>query len=161
MRLLTISAGAIIACLAAIWLIGLALPATRIGKVEGRINAPPATILEVIRAVEAQPDWRADVAAVTRTDTGWIETTTRGQDISFTPEMMTEEIIRLRFSSAAGFSGIWEAKLQAESAQTNISIAESVTIPSPMGRILSRLFFNPQAFATTYLAELTARSEGM
>jgi hypothetical protein len=161
MRILTISAGAIIACLAAIWLIGLALPATRVGKVEGRINVPPATVLEIIRAVEAQPDWRADVAAVTRTADGWIETTTRGQEIAFTPEIMTEEIIRLRFSSAAGFSGIWEAKLLADGAQTNISIAESVTTQSPIGRILSRLFFNPQAFATTYLAELTARSEGM
>lgn len=161
MRLLTIFVTVIIATMAAIWLIGLAMPATRVGKAEGVIPARPATILEIIRAAEAQPDWRADVAAVTRTDDGWIETTTRGQTIIFTPEIMSEQVIRLRFTSKAGFSGIWEAKLQADGAQTNISIEETVTTPSPLGRILSRLFFNPQAFATTYLAALKARSQGV
>jgi hypothetical protein len=160
MRFLTISAVVIIALIGAVWLIGMILPATRVGRIEGRINAPPAAILATIRAVEGQPQWRADVAGVARMGEGWSETTKRGQVISFTPEEMTEQRIRLRFAADAGFGGTWAADLRADGAGTIITIAETVTIPSPIGRIFSRLFFNPQDFATTYLAELTARVEG-
>jgi hypothetical protein len=160
MRFMTISAASFIALIGVIWLIGLTLPATRVGSIEGRIAVPPAAILEVIRAVEDQPQWRADVAKVIRTAEGWTETTTRGQVIAFTPDEMTEQRIRLRFASDAGFSGTWAADLRADGGETIISIEERVEIPSPFGRIFSRLFFNPQNFATTYLAELTARVEG-
>ncbi len=160
MRTLTISAVVIIALIGVIWLVGMLLPATRVGRIEGRIAAPPAAILATIRAVEDQPQWRADVAGVARMGEGWSETTKRGQVISFTPDEMTEQRIRLRFASQAGFSGVWQADLRAEGGGTIISIEERVTTPSAFGRIMSRLFFNPEHFATTYLAELTARVEG-
>lgn len=160
MRFLAISAVGMIALIGAVWLVGMMLPATRVGRIEGRIAAPPAAILATIRAVEDQPQWRADVARVARTGAGWFETTKRGQVITFTPEEMTEQRIRLRFASDAGFGGLWQADLRADGAGTIITIAETVTIPSPIGRIFSRIFFNPQEFATTYLAELTARVEG-
>ena len=160
MRFLTISAAVIIALIGVIWLIGMMLPATRMGRVEGRINAQPAAILATIRAVEDQPQWRADVAGVARTAEGWTETTMRGQVTSFTPEELTVQRIRLRFASQAGFGGTWEANLRAEEGKTIIAIEEKVTISSPLGRIFSRLFFDPQKFATTYLAELTSRVEG-
>jgi hypothetical protein len=160
MRFLTIFAAAIIALISVIWLIGMMLPTARVARIEGRVAAPPAAILATIRAVEDQPQWRADVARVARTPEGWTETTKRGQVIAFTPEEMTEQRIRLRFASQAGFSGVWQADLRAEGGGTIISIEERVTTPSAFGRIMSRLFFNPQHFATTYLAELTARVEG-
>lgn len=160
MRILTISAVVIISLIGVVWLVGMMLPATRVGRIEGRIAAPPAAILATIRAVEVQPQWRADVAGVARIGEGWSETTKRGQVITFTPDEMTEQRIRLRFSSDAGFSGTWAADMRADGAGTIITIEETVTIPSPLGRILSRLFFDPQKFATTYLAELTAKLEG-
>ena len=43
---------------------------------------------------------------------------------------------------------------------TQMKVLERAHIPSPLGRILARLFFNPQAFATKYLAALKARTEG-
>lgn len=161
MRFVLISFAVIIALIGVIWIIGLALPATRQGQAQGSIAAPPAAILAVIRAVEEQPSWRGDVASVTRTMTGWTETTARGQVIAFIPDVMTQDLIRLRFTSNAGFSGTWQAQLRAEGDKTHITLEERVTIPAPFGRILSRLFFNPEHFATTYLAELKTRVETM
>jgi hypothetical protein len=43
---------------------------------------------------------------------------------------------------------------------TQIAVLERAHIPSPLGRILARLLFNPEAFATKYLTALKARVEG-
>lgn len=47
---------------------------------------------------------------------------------------------------------------------TALHVSEVATTPSPIGRILSRLVFDPEAFAATYLDELAAevarRAEG-
>jgi hypothetical protein len=141
-----------------LFLTGWLLPATREGRAEAVIPAPPDRILAVIADVEAQPEWRDDVRSVLRDGADWTETTTRGERITFTPVVMTEGAIHLRFTSDAGYSGEWLAKLVPEDAGTRITVTERATVPSPFGRILSRLFFDPDAFATTYLSALAARS---
>jgi hypothetical protein len=40
-----------------------------------------------------------------------------------------------------------------------ITATEEVTVKSPLGRILSRLFFNPEEFAAIYLKELCSEAE--
>lgn len=144
-----------------VFLVGWLLPATREGRAEVVIAAPPAQIVAVIADVEAQAAWRAGIAAVERTGEGWTEVTARGERISFVAEEMGEARIRLRFASDAGYSGTWEAVLVPEGDGTRISVVERAEVPAPLGRILARLFFDPEAFATTYLAALKSRVEGM
>ncbi|PLL14383.1 hypothetical protein C0V75_02805 [Tabrizicola sp. TH137] len=144
-----------------VFLVGWLLPATREGRAEVVIAAPPAQIVAVIADVEAQAAWRAGIAAVERTGDGWTEVTARGERISFVAEEMGEARIRLRFASDAGYSGTWEAVLVPDGDGTRISVVERAEVPSPLGRILARLFFDPEAFATTYLAALKSRVEGM
>lgn len=144
---------------AALFLTGSLLPAAREGRAGITIAAPPGRVLALIEAVEQQPDWREGLARVTRTPQGWVETTARGEEITFTPEEMTEARIRLRFTSSAGYQGTWEATLTPVPEGTRIDVVERAEIASPLGRILARLFFNPEAFATTYLQALKARSE--
>ncbi|OYU16906.1 MAG: hypothetical protein CFE34_18515 [Rhodobacteraceae bacterium PARR1] len=139
--------------------IGWLLPATREGRAETVIAASPARVLAVIADVESQPDWRAGLASVTRTAVGWIETTGRAEAISFTPVVMSERLIHLRFASDAGYSGEWLADLTTVDGGTRIAVVERVTIPSPFGRLLARAFCDPEDFATTYLSALKARSE--
>jgi hypothetical protein len=140
-------------------LIGAMLPATREGRAEIRITAPPARILAVIRDYQAQPDWRDGIAKVLPKGAGWVEITTRGDEIAFTPETMRDQEILLHFTATSGFSGTWQAKMVVEGGETRITVVETVTTPAPLGRIISRLVFNPEDFATTYLAELKARAE--
>ena len=159
MRILILIVAALLVLAAAILLAGWFLPATREGRAETVIAAPPDRILAVIAAVEAQPEWRA-IGAVTLTPTGWEEVTPRGERIAFVAEEMTAARIRLRFTSDVGYSGTWEAVLEPVAGGTRIAVVERATVPSPFGRILSRLMFSPGAFATTYLGALKARVEG-
>ena len=142
------------------FLLGRALPAAREGRAEAVIAAPPARIVAVIADVEAQTAWRQGVSAVERIPEGWVEVTARDERIRFVSEEMGEARIRLRFASDAGYSGVWEAVLTPEGEGTRIAVVERAEIPSPIGRILARLFFDPEEFATTYLAALKARVEG-
>jgi hypothetical protein len=153
--------GAVLVLLAGlVVLAGWLLPATREGRAEVVIAAKPAQIVEVIADVEAQGAWREGISSVERSADGWVEVTARGERISFMTEEMGEARIRLRFASDAGYSGSWEAVLTPEAEGTRIAVVERAEIPSPLGRILARLFFDPEAFATTYLAALKARVEG-
>lgn len=140
-------------------LIGWLLPATREGRAETTIAAPPDQVLAVIADVEAQPEWR-DVGTVTRTQTGWFEVTARGERIDFVADEMSADRIRLRFTSDAGYSGEWQATLEPVAGGTRIAVLERATVPSPVGRIIARLMFDPAGFATTYLANLKTRVEG-
>jgi hypothetical protein len=158
MRILFLIVAALVLLVALVALIGWLLPATREGRAQGVIAAPPDQILAVIADVEAQPEWRA-VGTVTRTADGWEEVTARGERISFVAEEMTPARIRLRFSSDAGYTGAWEAWLDPVAGGTRISVVERATMPSPLGRILARVMFDPDAFATMYLAALKARVE--
>ena len=140
--------------------VGWALPATREGRAEVLIDAAPARIVAVIADVKAQAAWRQGISAVEQTAEGWVEVTARGERIAFVAEELGEARIRLRFASDAGYSGTWEAVLVREGTGTRIAVVERAEIPSPLGRILARLFFDPEVFATTYLAALKARVEG-
>jgi hypothetical protein len=143
-----------------VFLVGWLLPATREGRAEVVIDAPPGRIVAVIADVEAQVAWRDGIASVDRTAEGWVEVTARGERINFVAEEMSEARIRLRFESEAGYSGSWEAVLTPQAQGTQIAVLERAHIPSPLGRILARLLFNPEAFATKYLTALKARVEG-
>ncbi|MCU0829334.1 MAG: hypothetical protein MUE52_18595 [Tabrizicola sp.] len=157
MRILTLSLALSLGLAALVLLIGWLLPATREGRAETVIAAPPDRILAVIADVKAQPDWRA-VGQVIRTADGWQEVTPR-ETITFVTDEMTEARIRLRFASSAGYAGAWEAVLEPVAGGTRIAVVERATVPSPLARILSRLMFDPGEFATTYLADLKARVE--
>jgi hypothetical protein len=158
MRILIFILATLALLVAIVLLIGWLLPATREGRAETTIDAAPDLVLAVIADVEAQPEWR-DVGAVTRTETGWFEVTARGKRIDFVTEEMTSERIRLHFTSDAGYSGEWQAVLQPVAGGTRISVVERAEVPSPLGRIVARLIFDPTEFATAYLASLKARVE--
>lgn len=161
MRFLIWSLVAFVVLGVVVLVVGWLLPAAREGRAEVVIDAPPAAVVAVIADVEAQGEWRDGIAAVERTAEGWVEVTARGERISFVAEEMGEARVRLRFTSDAGYSGTWEAVLVPEGAETRVSVVERAEVPSPIGRILARLFFDPEEFATTYLAALKARVEGM
>ena len=101
MRFLVWTGVALLVLAGLVVLVGWLLPATREGRAETVIAAPPARIVAVIADVAAQPGWRDGIAAVERTGDGWVEVTARGERISFVTEEMGETRIRLRFASDA------------------------------------------------------------
>lgn len=159
MRFLILSLSVLLSLAALTFLVGWVLPATRQGSAEAVIAAPPDRILAVISDVVSQPEWR-EVGTVTRTAEGWEEVTLRGERIAFVAEEMNERRIRLRFTSDAGHFGQWEAMLEPAEGGTRIKVVERATVKSPIGRIVSRLMFDPKAFSAMYLAALKTRVEG-
>lgn len=154
---------ALVLMIGAVLAIGSALPATRAVTTTRTLPAPPALVHATILDVSAQPDWRSNVRAVEvdTTGTSWTEVTGSGERIRFQLASQAPDRITLTFESPHGYTGRWEARLSAAEAPTpagatTITVQEQATTPSPIGRIISRLLFDQQAFATIYLDELAA-----
>ncbi len=158
-RIVAFGIGAFLILGGGVILFGWLLPPAREGRAETVIAAPPERVLAVIAAVEAQTAWRRGIERVTRTKEGWEEVTERGETIRFVAEEMNVERVKLRFVSDNGYTGSWVAQLSAEGDGTRIRVTERSQIRSPIGRIIARLFFDPESFATNYLAALKAQSE--
>lgn len=167
MKLAAVIALLLLLVLAAVVVAGYTLPATREGAAARTFTAPPELVRGTILDIDSQPAWRARVVAIERvSDDDWTEITADGERIAFRLRDNTDARIALEFSSSRGYTGRWDAETASSpSGGTTLSVREQATTPSPMGRILSRLFFDPQAFAATYLDELSAeverRSNGM
>jgi hypothetical protein len=138
---------------------GFALPATRTGTAEAWIDIPPDRLSDLILDVEGQTRWRRDLQAVSAERDGWTERTTSGETVRFWTMERTPERIVIGFKSDCGYSGTWTGLLRPDGNGTILTATESATTPSPVGRILSRLFFDPCAHAEAYLAALATEAK--
>ncbi len=148
-------------CVVVLGLVGvaLALPEVRRGQAETLISAGPDRVMATIKDVAAQPQWRKSVATIALTADGWTETTTSGETIAFRWRREAPDYLELAFTSASGYSGTWQAQLRPEGGATRVAVVEEARLPNPFTRVLAYLFFDPQAFARTYLGDLRARVE--
>ncbi len=96
------------------------------------------------------------IASVEVTGDTWIERTDRGETIAFRTVQRQPDRIELTFESSRGYHGSWAGELTAQDGGTLLRVTETAVTPSPLGRILSRLFFDPEAYARTYLDALEA-----
>jgi hypothetical protein len=113
--------------------------------------------------VESQARWRKGLATVQRSNesSGWIERTQQGEEITFSLIDANEKSVSISFVSDRGYSGNWSADFpQQSSTRTMVTAKEEVTVESPIGRVISRLVFNPEEFASTYLDELCSETRG-
>jgi hypothetical protein len=156
MRILLFSVAGVVLIGIAVMILGALLPATREGTASATIEAPAALVRSTVLDVESQPAWRARVKAVERqSDTAWTEIAADGERISFRLTDAGGETLALEFESNRGYVGRWEARLETlASGATRIAVREQATVASPVGRLLSRLFFSPGAFAAAYLEDL-------
>jgi hypothetical protein len=137
-------------------LAGFLLPATRTGKVDRVLEVAPAQLTAIILDRASQPKWRPGIAKVEiKSATDWTETTQQGEVIGFEWTKQEGNLLKMRFESSYGYQGQWEGSLvPTTSGGTHLFVTEQATTPSPLGRILSRLFFNPEAFTNAYLDAL-------
>jgi hypothetical protein len=135
------------------------IPETREGRASIELQALPEKIVDVLRDVQGQPSWRRDIKEIKLLENGWIEINSRGEEIRFRWISLTRERGELNFSSQAGYSGTWVAILSPTASGTRMEVVECVTISNPMFRLIARLFFDPAAFAQSYLNHLKARVE--
>lgn len=158
MKILLFAVAGVVLIGIAVMIVGALLPGTRDGTASATIEAPAALVRSTILDVESQPVWRARVKAVERqSDTAWTEIAADGERIAFRLADAGGETLALEFESDRGYVGRWEARLETlPSGATRLAVREQATVASPVGRILSRLFFSPGAFAAAYLEELAS-----
>ncbi len=144
MRILTYGIGLIAAAALAVVVIGFLLPATRQGASERLLAAPPAQVAETLLDVASQPGWRSGIVSVEPTADGWTERTDQGEAIAFRLVRNQPDLIELSFESSRGYHGTWQGVLAPQEGGTLLQITETAVTPSPIGRILSRLFFDPR-----------------
>jgi hypothetical protein len=156
MRLVVWIFGSLACLVCLIVLAGFLLPATRTGKVDRVLEVAPAQLTAIILDRASQPKWRPGIVKVEiKSATGWTETTQQGEVIGFEWTEQAGNLLKMRFESSYGYQGQWEGRLvPTKSGGTHLFVTEQATTPSPLGRILSRLFFNPEAFANVYLDAL-------
>lgn len=142
-------------------LVGFVLPATRTGKVDRVVAATPAQLTAVILDRASQPTWRPELAKVEiKTATRWTETSQKGEVVTFELTRQDVDLIEMRFESSYGYHGQWEGRLEpTPSGGTHVFVTEQATTPAPIGRILARLFFDPKAFANSYLDALVQETQ--
>ncbi|MDQ0423369.1 uncharacterized protein YndB with AHSA1/START domain [Peteryoungia aggregata LMG 23059] len=161
MKFLLILSLTLIGLAALVFVAGLFLPPTREGRAATEIAVPPERVAAVITDVARQPEWRDGLASIeVEVDgDGWVETTTRGEVIRFAWAERQPLKLALTFRSDAGYHGSWQADLQPQASGTRVTVVERATIDNPLGRIIARFMFDPQAFAARYLQALKTEAE--
>jgi hypothetical protein len=149
----------IIAFIALAVVIVLLIPATRKGGASVEIHASAEHILNTLRDVENQPAWRKDIKSIEISDGGWTEVSSRNVRTKFHWVSVTPEKVELSYVSDAGFSGTWVANFTKSAAGTRMDVVEQVTIRNPFSRLISRIFFDPDAFSRSYLDQLKGKVE--
>lgn len=152
---------AVLVLLGTAWGYGTWLPRERQGSAAAICGSTPEVLHRTLTDVEGQTDWRSKVKLVeVLPDGSWIETQTSGETIRFEWMEIGQSQARMRFSSAAGYKGVWVGSWNAiDPTRTEIQVTETVVIDNPLMRVASRLMFDPEEFAKSYLDELCAAGE--
>lgn len=159
MKLFLMLSLSIIGLAALVLAAGMALSPMREGRAEIAIAVPPERVIAVITDVARQPEWRDGVASIEVDGDGWVETTTRGEVISFAWSKREPLKLALTFRSDAGYHGMWQAELEPQATGTLVTVVERAAIDNPLSRLMARMFFDPQAFAARYLQALKIEAE--
>ncbi|ALK88408.1 SRPBCC family protein [Limnohabitans sp. 63ED37-2] len=145
-----------------VYLYGHTLAPVRSGTATNACTAPAHVLLATILDVESQPRWRTSIASIQRTGeaSSWVEKKSQREEITFKLLDTSQDFVSMSFVSNQGYYGKWRAEFKEHNATgTMITATEEVTVQSPLGRVLSQLFFNPEEFAASYLKELCFEAE--
>ena len=135
------------------------IPSTRKGGASIEIQASAEQILTVLQDVKNQPNWRKDIKAIEMKDGGWTEVTTNNVKTDFRWVSVASQKVELSYASNAGYTGTWIATLTPSATGTRMDVIEQVTIRNPISRLISRIFFDPDAFSRSYLEQLKGKVE--
>jgi uncharacterized protein YndB with AHSA1/START domain len=155
---------ALVVLLGCIGFIGWLLPPTRAATAQRDIAAPPGKVWGVLTDLHRQSEWRPDLAAIEVMDPTvgkerWREKPKHGPAMEFqTTSQVAGVSWEMKFSGSV--EGRWSGRLkELPEGGTRIEVEETVTVANPWKRLLARLFFDPQAIAEEYLANLARAVE--
>jgi len=162
MRYLLIGIGSLAGLGACILAIGFLLPIEVTASRTAELKASPAIVFQTVTDVEKQTSWRKDVKTVKAQPNrdSWTEETIDGVLIEFKARRKEPpHRFEIEFVSNQGFSGSWVGIFTESPKGTIVQITETVKIPNPIFRVISRAFNLTDKLVDTYLSQLKASVE--
>lgn len=162
MRYLLIGIGSLAGLGACILVIGFLLPIEVTASRTAELKASPAIVFQTVTDVEKQTSWRKDVKTVKAQPNrdSWTEETIDGVLIEFKARRKEPpHRFEIEFVSNQGFSGSWVGIFTESPKGTIVQITETVKIPNPIFRVISRAFNLTDKLVDTYLSQLKASAE--
>ena len=155
-----IAAGLLVGLGLVVYATGAMLPRHHVARAEAFIPAPPERIAALVRAVEAQPEWRKRVTAievVERRADGLRYIERQGRDAILFD--FAETVPGTRFTGTIAdqklpFGGSWTWDIVPDGAGARVRIEEDGEVRSPVFRFFARFVFGHDATMRSYLADL-------
>ena len=148
MKILVIALIVLMPRFLSLWVWGRAMPSTHTVTAKREIKAPIENVWQKMTDWQAQANWRKSVdrVDVLSSDT-FVEYPKKGAAIKFAVvQQDAPRFIELAMSGPA--------ELSFADGVTTIQVYEAITQHSVIGKILSRLFFDLDAFTNDYLQQL-------
>ena len=163
MRWIVIILGVLVAFLVAIALAGAMLPKEHTVTRTIVLKQPPEAIWLVVTDYANEPQWRTDVATITRlADRNGHQLVEEKYKNGETMKIETVEavpptrLVRDVVDNSI-FSGRWTYKLKPENGGTRLSITEHGVVPNPVFRLISRFVIGHTTSLDRFLTSLGAR----
>lgn len=155
-----IAAGLVVGLGLVVYATGAMLPRYHVARAEAFIPASPERLAALVRAVEAQPEWRKRVTAievVERRADGLRYIERQGRDAILFD--FAETVPGARFTGIIAdpklpFGGSWTWDIVPEGGGTRVRIVEDGEVRSPVFRFFARIVFGQEATMRSYLADL-------
>jgi uncharacterized membrane protein len=160
LKIVLIIAGAVIALIVIMFVIGALLPRNHTASREVILRRTPEEIYAVIRNFAAAPGWRTDLQSVEML--GEIDGHARFREKSkqgqMTYEVVEEKspqgLVTRIVDEDLGYSGKWTYNLSAAERGTRVRITEEGEVSNLLFRFLSRFLFGHTATMEAYLRAL-------
>jgi hypothetical protein len=159
MRMIKVVLGLAALVLVALGAASVLLPDVRTSDTSLLIRAEASAIRRAIEDVQSQPQWRKDVREVVVASGTWTEVNTTGQRLVFTWTEQSDTTLAASLRGDMGVAGDWRLTLTPTAQGTDVRLTERLVLREPLGRLLSWIFFDLDAFAQDYLSALRNRVE--
>lgn len=164
MKWMLIAGGVIVACAAAVLVVGAMLQRDHVAAMTARIAASPDTVWSTLTNPAEFPSWRHDVTAVdvlapTPTGPSWREHSRQGAitfvvDVAEPPRRLISRIADKNLP----FGGSWEYLVEADGpSASRVTIVERGSVYNPLFRFVSRFLMGHTATIDAYLRALGKR----
>lgn len=156
---LVVGAVVLVAIPVVIYLVGASLPVAHVASGERRVGQPPAQVARLVREVEAQTRWRADVTGIevlAHAPVLRYRETTRHGAIEFElHELARDSKFESRIvDRTLPFGGKWTIELTPGEGGTLVRIREDGEVYSPLFRFFARYAFGHDKTLNAYLDAL-------
>lgn len=155
-----IVAGALVALILLVTVIGFLLPKGHVASARARYAQKPQAIWDIITNFEALPSWRSDVTSVERAPDSaghpvWVEIGKNGRiplavEVLEPPRRMVTRIA----DDSLPFGGTWTFEIADSEGGCTLTITENGEVYNPIFRFVSQFFIGHHATLEGYLRSL-------